>query len=189
MKILVGSLFVILLTSCSGNEMDVKRKNATMAYWNSIRQITSEEGFKVKDVDDDYDGGMAVCDAYQSMGSRIDALPILDVEPSVVDTFHEMAKNHRELAVVYRRLVEQHESWSHGLNKIFETALHGFAFGFTLGNKGDPAGVVIEDLQRSTDDNIRLEKIKGSLSNLAERVADMRIELTRKYGVEFHDFQ
>jgi hypothetical protein len=149
------------------------RKDATLACWRSFADIgqaaETRLGKNAK--------GTQIAAAYTQAASEIDRLPLLDVDPDLTSLLSKFSRDFRELGAVYSRLATRREDINHGLNKIGESFLRGFA--------GDPFGTFREEMASDRADNAALEEIKSRLrANVAE-LSSLRGQLTSRYQVEF----
>lgn len=169
-----------LTAGCSGGgrpdhpaPSESRAKDATLACWRSFIDIgRSAEGKLGK-----RPTGVQVAAAYTEMANAIDCLPVLDVDPELTGVLSSFSRDFREVGAVYGRLSVRREDLGHGLSKIGESFLRGFA--------GDPFGTFREETAADRADKAALDRVKARLRTDVADLSALRARLTARYRVEF----
>jgi len=148
-------------------------KDATLSCWRSFADIGRAAETKLgKNA-----RGLQIAATYTEAAGKIDRLPLLDVDPELTSLLSKFSRDFRKLGAVYNRLSTRREDINHGMNKIGESFLRGFA--------GDPFSVFREEMASDRADKAALEQIKGRLRANAAELSSLRGQLTSRYQVEF----
>jgi hypothetical protein len=114
--------------------------------------------------------------ACRTAAQHLSRLPVLNVEPELMDVVGRIRKHLAEMAHTYDRIAMRNDT-GYVVGKMIESFVRGLML--------DPLGTTKEELAAARNDMARLDEITQAIRQNIADMNTLRVSLTRKYGVEF----